>query len=151
LVGILTLLALAATAGALMVEQTTTDLVDHATVVITGKVLSVEPYYKDRGLDIICSNAKVKVESTVLGSTSDDVVIVRYYGGELDGTAFVVEDQPRLRPGDEVVLFLAPGDEGTYLCPDAVQSMRLVVDGTVLPEGQALTDYLAAVTAAAGH
>lgn len=142
------LLALAAAAGAIMVPQTTADLVAHATVVVTGTVASVDYTPPDPGM-MIWTEARVQVKDTIVGSLAEDVIVVRALGGRSGDLALVVEDQPVFEAGEEVVLFLAPDGKGGYTCPDGVQSKRAIVDGTVLPDGVTLESYLAAVAAAA--
>lgn len=137
-------------AGASMVQLTTEELAAHATLVVAGTVEDVTSYPPDAD-GIIFSEAKVLVASTVVGSTTEEYVTVRYTGGEYGDLAFVVSVEPTFKEGEEVVLFLAPADGGVYKCPDGVQSKLSVVEGTVLPAGRALNDYLAEVAAAAGR
>ena len=140
----------AAAASASMVALTTEDLVDHASLVVVGTVEEVTSHPPDaRG--VIYSDAKVRVGDTVVGATSEDYVTVRYMGGEYDGLAFAVTVEPAFRVGEEVVLYLALAEDGFYKCPDGVQGKLSVVDGTVLPAGETLTEYLAKVAAAAGR
>ena len=137
-------------AAASQVQLSTAELVGHASLVVVGTVEDVTSYPPDaRG--VIYSDAKVRVRDTVVGATSEDYVTVRYMGGEYDGLAFGVTAEPTFRVGEEVVLFLAPAGDGVYECPDGVQGKLSVVDGTVLPAGETLTDYLAKVAAAAGR
>ncbi|HUU56268.1 MAG TPA: hypothetical protein VMW93_02895 [bacterium] len=140
----------AAAAGALMVALTTEDLVSHSSLVVVGTVDGVTSYPPD-GSGMIYSEATVRVSAAVVGATSEEVVTVRYMGGEYDGLVFGVTVEPTFRVGEEVVLFLLPTGDGVYRCPDGVQSKLSVVDGTVLPAGETLTAYLAKVTVAAGQ
>ncbi|MGD8718871.1 MAG: hypothetical protein PVH29_08625 [Candidatus Zixiibacteriota bacterium] len=145
------LLALfAVVAGASMVRVSTEDLVDHATLVVTGTVQDIESYPPD-GRGVIYSEAKVLVADTIVGATVEEYVTVRYMGGEYDGLAYAVSVEPTFRVGEDVVLFLAPKEGGVYNCPDGVQSKQSVVDGTVLPAGVTLDEYVAEVAAAAGR
>jgi hypothetical protein len=140
----------AVAASASMVKLSTENLVNNATLVITGTVEDVTSYPPDsRG--VIYSEARVRVGDVVVGATDEDVVTVRYMGGQYGDLAMVVEVVPQFSPGEEVVLFLAPGESGTYIIPDGVQSKQLVVDGTCLPADVTLTSYLNDVTAAAGR
>ncbi len=136
--------------AASMVPVSTADLVKHATLVVTGTVDEVASQPPDAD-GVIYSEAKVRVRDAVVGATADEYVFVRYVGGEHGGLAFVVTAEPTFEVGEEVVLFLAPAEEGVYKCPDGVQGKLLVVDGTVLPNGLTLSDYLAEVAAAAGR
>ncbi len=140
----------AVVAGAAMVKLSTEKLVNDATLVITGTVEDVVSYPPD-GRGVIYSDAKVRINNTVVGNTNDDVVTVRFMGGQYGELAMVVSVVPQFQPGEEVVLFLAPGESGTYVMPDDAQSKQLVVDGTCLPAGVTLANYIADVTAAAGR
>ncbi len=143
--------ACAGVAAAIMVPQTTADLVNHSTLVVTGEVMDITTTPPD-GSGTIYSLARVRVEDTVVGATADDIVTVRWMGGQYGDLAMVVEDQPMFRVGEEVVLFLVPTSDGhAYKCADEVQSKKTVVDGTVLPDDVSLHSYLADITAAAGH
>ena len=144
-------LAICAVAGAAtMVPVSTEELVKHATLVVTGAVDDVTSQPPDAD-GVIYSEAKVRVRDAVVGGTAEEHVVVRYMGGEYGGLAFVVTAEPTFEVGEEVVLFLAPAAEGVYKCPDGVQGKLSVVDGTVLPAGLTLSDYLAEVAAAAGR
>lgn len=137
-------------ASAAMVQLTTAELLEHATLVVTGTVEGVTSYAPDAG-GIIYSEARVRVRDTAAGSNAAEYVTVRYMGGEYEGLALVIMEGPTFEVGEEVVLFLAPVDGGAYKCPDGVQGKLTVVDGTVLPAGKTLNQYLAEVAAAAGR
>jgi hypothetical protein len=137
-------------AGAAMVQQATDELVAHATLVVFGTVEDVVSEAPDAD-GIIYSEAKVRVRDTVVGASAAEYVTVRYTGGQYGDLALAVTVEPAFEPGEDVVLFLAPGEGDAYKCPDGVQSKLTVVDGTVLPVGKTLTEYLAEVAAAAGR
>jgi hypothetical protein len=137
-------------ASAAVIHLTTEDLARNATLIISGTVEDVMSYPPDAS-GVIYSDAKVRVRDTVLGATREGYVTVRYMGGEYDGLALVVMEGPTFVAGEEVVLFLAPLEGGAYICPDGAQGKLTVVDGTVLPAGRTLSQYLAEVAAAAGR
>ena len=149
--GLAALIAMCAfSASAAMVQLTTAELADHATLVIAGTVENVSSYPPDAA-GIIYSEAEVRVRDTVVGATAAEYVTVRYMGGEYGGLALVIMEEPTFTVEEEVVLFLAAVESGVYECPDGVQSKLSVVDGTVLPVGKTLNQYLAEVAAAAGR
>jgi hypothetical protein len=133
-----------------MVRVSTADLVDHATLVVSGTVQDIVSYPPD-GRGVIYSEAKVLVADTIVGGTVEEYITVRYMGGEYDGLAYAVSVEPTFRVGEEVLVFLAPVEGNVYKCPDGVQSKQSVVDGTVLPAGITLDEYVAEVAAAAGR
>jgi hypothetical protein len=151
LFGLAALIAVCAfSASAAMVQLTTAELASHATLVVAGTVENVTSYAPD-GAGIIYSEAEVRVRDTVVGATAAEYVTVQYMGGEYGGLALVIMEEPTFTVGEEVVLFLAAVESGVYECPDGVQGKLSVVDGTVLPVGKTLTEYLAEVAAAAGR
>jgi hypothetical protein len=133
-----------------MVALTTEELVGHASLVVVGTVEDVKSYPPD-GSGMVYSEAKVRVSDAVVGATNEEVVTVRWMGGEYGDLGVVVEDQATFAVGEDVVLFLAPATGGSYQCPDGVQSKYAVVDGTVLPAGVTLTEFLAEITEAAAR
>jgi len=140
---------LAAVAGASMAPQSPAELAGHATLVITGLVEQVKSYAPLDSSRNFYTEARIRVTSTAVGNTSEDVVVVRYPGGEIAGMAWVVEDQPTFREGEQVIVYLAPGPRGGYVCPDGVLSKLTVVEDSVLGDGRTVNEYLAAVAAAA--
>ena len=129
-----------------MLPITTAELADHATLVVAGTVEDVTSYAPDAA-GIIYSEAEVRVRDTVVGATAAECVTVRYMGGEYGGLALVIMEEATFEVGEEVVLFLAPVDGGAYKCPDGAQGKMSVVDGTVLPAGKTLNQFLAEVAA----
>ena len=147
-VGLAALLATwVAAASAAMLPITTAELADHATLVVAGTVEDVTSYAPDAA-GIIYSEAEVRVGDTAVGSNAAEYVTVRYMGGEYGGLALVIMEEPTFEVGEEVVLFLVPVDGGAYKCPDGAQGKMSVVDGTVLPAGKTLNQFLAEVAAA---
>jgi hypothetical protein len=144
------LLVGALSASASMVQLTTDELANNATLIVTGTVERVESYPPD-GSGVIYSEAEVRVRDAVKGANEAEFVTVRYMGGEYEGLAMVVMEEPAFALGEDVVLFLAPVEDEVYKCPDGVQGKLAVVDGTVLPVGKTLTEYLDEVAAAAGR
>ena len=135
------LLVGALSASASMVQLTTDELANNATLIVTGTVERVESYPPDGS----------RVRDAVKGANEAEFVTVRYMGGEYEGLAMVVMEEPAFALGEDVVLFLAPVEDEVYKCPDGVQGKLAVVDGTVLPVGKTLTEYLDEVAAAAGR
>jgi hypothetical protein len=133
-----------------MVQLSTADLVNHATLVVTGTVEAMRALPPD-AQGMIFTEVKVRVNDAVVGATAEDVITVRAWGGEYGDLGVAVEDQPTFALDEDVVLFLAPVAGGSYECPDGVQSKYTVVDGTVLPAGVTLTEFLAEITEAAAR
>jgi hypothetical protein len=137
-------------AGASMVQLTTEELVANATLVVTGKVDGMRALPPD-AQGMIFTEVEVRVKDVIVGATAEDVITVRAWGGEYGDLGVAVEDQPTFALSEDVVLFLAPASGGSYVCPDGIQSKYAVVDGTVLPAGVTLTEFLAEITKAAAR
>lgn len=137
-------------ASAAMLQLTTAELAEHATLVVAGTVEDVTSYPPDAD-GVIYSEAKVRVGDTAVGSDGAEYVTVRYMGGEYAGLALVILEEPTFAPGEEVVVFLAPAQGGGFKCPDGAQGKMTVVDGTVLPAGKTLNQFFAEVAAAASR
>lgn len=143
-------LAVATSANAIMIKMSTADLVGHASLIIAGKVEETTALPPDE-VGMIYTDVKVRVNDVVHGATTDDVITVRVMGGEYGDLGVAVEDQPTFTVGENVILFLAPAEGGRYICPDAFQGKYTVVDGTVLPVGVTLDDFLAEIARAASR
>jgi hypothetical protein len=143
-------LTVAGGAGAAVVEQSTAELVSHATLVITGEVEEITSYPPD-GDGIIYSEAEVRLRDTLVGSTVADRVTVRYVGGDYHGLILVVETEPTFAEGEGVLLFLAPGEGGTFECPDGAQGKFTLLDGTAFPGGKEVHSLINEIEAAASR
>jgi PKD repeat protein len=110
-------LALAAGApanGSSIVIPSDASLAGKSELVVIGRVLAVAPV--ERG-------GKIWTESTLLveerlKGISDDVIILREPGGELDGRATVIFGAPALSAGERALLFLIRAPDGSHRVAD---------------------------------
>lgn len=102
------LLAVALTAvpaaASTFVAMSQDELVAQSDAVVVGEVLQVQSFRDETG-SFIVSEAMVKVQETLTGS-SDSVVVVRTMGGTVDGYTVIAHGFPTFDIGERVVLFL---------------------------------------------
>jgi hypothetical protein len=99
------LLLLAAPAsGSTFVHMSRAELTEKASAVVVGNVLSVESFWTRSGR-IIVTEAMVEVEDAILGE-APSVVIVRTFGGTVNGFTVEAHGFPTFRQGERLLLFL---------------------------------------------
>ena len=99
------LLLLAAPAsGSTFLHMSRAELTEKASAVVVGNVLSVESFWTRSGR-IIVTEAMVEVEDAVLGE-APSVVIVRTFGGTVNGFTVEAHGFPTFAKGERVLLFL---------------------------------------------
>lgn len=94
------------------------DLVSYSQVIVTGVVEKIgQPMWNNRdnkkpdtitGSDTIYRDVTIKVSNVEKGSIKGDKVIVRLFGGTVDGFIIDNTSQPELTEGMEIVSFLIP-------------------------------------------
>ena len=80
------------------------ELTAKAAAVIVGDVLEVESFWSDDGR-IIVTEARILVEEALVGD-SPSVVLVRTFGGTVNGYTVEAHGFPTFEKGERVVLFL---------------------------------------------
>lgn len=90
--------------GAVMVKLETKDLAGQAEAVVVGKVTAAKAQWDEKKTKIITLTT-VQIAETVKGDLKGEVV-VRTFGGEVDGLAQLVPGMPQFTKDEEVVLFL---------------------------------------------
>jgi hypothetical protein len=110
------LLLLAAPAyGSTFLHMSRAELAQKASAVVVGNVLSVESFWTKSGR-IIVTEAMVEVEDAVLGE-APSVVVVRTFGGTVNGYTVEAHGFPTFAKGDRLLLFL----EKDQAAPDATR------------------------------
>jgi hypothetical protein len=110
-IGIVLLVALALPVGAstfLWMEPQ--ELVRGSAAVVQGEVLKVESFW-DRAARVIVTEAMVRVEEKVFGDTPS-VVVVRTWGGTVNGYTVEAHGFPKFQPNERVLLYLEAERDG---------------------------------------
>ena len=106
------MLALAIPAGAsTFIGLSRAELVAQSDAVVEGEVIKVESFWAPSGR-IIVTQAMVRVTDTIAGD-SPTVVVLRTYGGTVDGFRVEAHGFPEFNQGDRLVLFLENQKDGS--------------------------------------
>ena len=89
---------------ALMIEKSAEELAQDAKVIVQGEVRSVKSYKGING--VIYTRASVMVSDIIKGKNIKKNITVEYEGGEVGDIGVRVEDEPTLKKGEQVILFL---------------------------------------------
>src|SRR5262245_54242949 len=107
------LLALAAAlpvAASTFLWMSQKDLLQHSQAVVQGQVLKVSSFWNSTG-QIIVTEALVRVEETVAGE-APAVVVLRTFGGTVDGFTVEAAGFPTFRLNERLLLFVGPDKNG---------------------------------------
>lgn len=94
--------------SALMIALSTEELTRGSETVVMGEVEEVESQWSE-DKEIIFTRATVLVNSVIRGICLRKRITVEYIGGKVGDMGLGVSDSPRLKEGEEVILFLASG------------------------------------------
>ena len=110
-VGLLLVMAAALPAAAsTFLAQSQADLLRHSTAVVQGQVLKVSSFWNSTG-QIIVTEALVRVDETVAGE-APSVVVLRTFGGTVDGYTVEAHGFPTFRVNERLLLFVGPDKNG---------------------------------------
>ena len=98
------LLMAAPASGSTFLHMSRAELAQKASAVVVGNVLSVESYWTKSGR-IIVTEAMVEVEDAILGE-APSVVIVRTFGGTVNGYTVEAHGFPTFNKGERLLLYL---------------------------------------------
>ena len=93
------------TGRALMVKLDLENLTQNSNLVIRATVENMRCSWNAEHRRIF-TFATLTVKEPVKGSALTGAINVRYPGGVVGDTAYIVEDTPQFRPGEEVIVFL---------------------------------------------
>lgn len=127
-IGLLLCAVAALPAGAsTFLKMTEKDLIQNSEAVVQGRVLQVNSFWEKTG-SIIVTEALVQVEEAIVGN-APTVVVVRTFGGEVDGFRVDAQGFPEFRLNERVLLFLEAEKEGASRVTGYQQGQfRVVVD-----------------------
>jgi len=111
----LTALVLAAplALGAALVRKDIPTMVEEADVICLGTVVALESRW-DEAHGLIYSLATVEVGQILKGDEVSNKLVVRYLGGTVGDVGMSVPGAPTFQAGEDVLLFLAPEEDGSY-------------------------------------
>ncbi len=102
--GVGLLLLAAPASGSTFLHISRAELARKASAVVVGNVLSVESFWTRSG-QIIVTEAMVEVEDAIVGE-APSVVIVRTFGGTVNGYTVEAHGFPTFNKGERLLLFL---------------------------------------------
>jgi len=125
-------LALAAPARALMVEVGMSEMVATSTDIVRARVVDLNSYWVNAP-HVIRTDVTLQVTETWKGGlAAPATVTVTLQGGRVGDVNMQVEDQPDMRPGDDLVLFMQGGADTRFRLTNDFQGHYVVQDGQVL-------------------
>ena len=111
LIGLLLVAVAAVPVGAsTFLRMSQADLVRNSAAVVQGQVIKVHSFWNPSG-QVIMTEALVQVEEKVLGS-APSVVVVRTFGGTVDGYTVEAHGFPKFRANERVLLYLEAEKDG---------------------------------------
>ena len=96
---------MATVAQALMLAMSLEQLVAESDMVVDGQVMEVRSFWTTDHKSIV-TRANIVVSEVIAGEVKEQIVMVEYPGGEVDGIGLKVSDIATLKTGENVVLFL---------------------------------------------
>ena len=106
------MLALAIPAGAsTFIGLSKAELVAQSDAVVQGEVMKVESFWTPSGR-LIVTQAMVRVTETIAGE-APTVVMLRTYGGTVDGYTIEAHGFPTFKQGDRLLVFLQNQKDGS--------------------------------------
>ena len=94
------------------VEMNQRELVQKSAAVVEGEVLQVHSFWDSKGRMMI-TEAVVKVSDSVVGNIGS-ALVVRTYGGTVEGYTVEAHGFPTFKRGERVLLFLEPERQGAH-------------------------------------
>ncbi len=93
--------------------------------IVHGRVMGLSAQWTDPQRGLIETVAMLSIHETLKGAAFDSALLVHTPGGRIGDLTMIVSDQPVLRPGEDVLLFLTRqpggepgvfgGDQGAYV------------------------------------
>lgn len=102
-------------------------LIKDSAAVIDGEVLQVHSFWDPKG-QIMITEAIVRVTDTVLGNAGS-AVVVRTFGGTVEGYTVKVEGFPTFKRGERFLLYIEPERDGAHRIAGYQQGQYRIVPG----------------------
>jgi hypothetical protein len=127
LLGLLALAIAVPASASTFLGLTTDQLMATSDAVIQGEVLQVHSFWNKSGR-IIVTEAIVRVTETVAGK-SPSVVVLRTFGGTVEGFTVEAHGFPKFEKGQELLLFVSNQADGTAEVTGYRQGQYRIVRG----------------------
>jgi hypothetical protein len=137
---------IAGPAAALMIKLDTPTLARHSDDVLVGRVVALE-YQWDEAGQYIYTHVTVAVSESVKSVVTQKEVVLKVPGGEADGLVLMVSDTPEFQIGQEVVVFVAATEDGTFEVVGSFQGKYTLEGDTLAENGLTLDGFLGEVRA----
>ena len=109
-IGLLLLAVTVPLSASTFLRMSPRDLVRDSAAVVQGKVLKVSSFWEPSGR-IIVTEAQIQVEEKVFGNVPS-VVVVRTFGGTMDGYTVEAHGFPKFRANERLLLYLEAEKDG---------------------------------------
>lgn len=136
--GLLMVVAAMPAGASTFLKMTHKDLVRDSAAVVKGQVIQVNSFWTPDGA-IIVTEAMVKVDEALLGRP-DSVVVVKTYGGEVNGYYIEAHGFPKFTVNEKVLLYLEAEQDGVARVAGYQQGQFRVVEKDGIEFAVPMTD-----------
>jgi hypothetical protein len=136
--GLLMVVAAMPAGASTFLKMTQKDLVRDAAAVVKGQVIQVNSFWTPDG-SIIVTEAMVKVDEAFLGRP-DSVIVVKTFGGEVNGFYVEAHGFPKFTVNEKVLLFLEAETDGVARVAGYQQGQFRVVEQAGIEYAVPMTD-----------
>jgi hypothetical protein len=137
---------LATTAKAAIVEMTLPELVAGSEMIVRGEVSALDSRWSDARRRLIVTDVTIDIRELSKGILDSSQVVVTVLGGVIGELGLLVEDQPRFRIGQQVILFLRPpDDQGERTVTNLYHGAYTIRDDRILETGESRAQFEARI------
>lgn len=123
-----------------LVEQLTLDnLTARSDAIFAGEVIDIT--YRKEAEGNIYTFITLAVDQTIKGKTEGEVVI-RVFGGEIDGSRLVVEDAPQFQSGERLVVFLNKEEDDKFRVVGGFQGKFTIDENDIVSGNVPLEQFI---------
>lgn len=136
--GLLMVVAAIPAGASTFLKMTHKDLVRDSAAVVKGQVIQVNSFWTSDGA-VIVTEAMIKVDEALLGRP-DSVVVVKTFGGEVNGYYIEAHGFPKFTVNDKVLLYLEAEEDGVARVAGYQQGQFRVVEQAGIEYAVPMTD-----------
>ena len=135
------------TADAVIIPQSTVQLIENSSDVVRGKVISQNSQWNETHTSIY-TEVTIEITEIVLGSVTKGAAISVYVpGGVVNDTGLRVEHAPEFKDGEDVILFLTELDN-LYSVTSWEMGKFTVENANVVEKKQPVAEFINEIKAA---